>query len=290
MMIFCLLALLIILLTPSEKTLSLWINSKERVRSKDLVHKGEELFLWLDSFGPSEIGIHLEERAQRPSGYKYFPELIDDIWLRVRQKGGPLSQIFATLKHALRLDLKRTQREKQLIQTAYFQAAGMYLFIWLYLMAFVFILGVSFGSSFYGGLILSQWVGFMIFRALLGSLRKKHFRPLEFLCQEVIALYMVRFQGALSLAQLKAPSFRLKGRDSAFYERMQKVLTLWKKQGQCQESHVQYLQDDLHHLSCDKEQLFLGQLKTLSFCWALLFILPCLFGVSIFGLYALLDV
>jgi hypothetical protein len=284
------LLLLFLLFLPAETYLRSWKVVKSVIWKKGILEKGEELYLWLDSFGPNEMGVELTQRSQQVGDYKHYNQVLDFIWEEAQKRGAPLYQMIRTLKKTLRQDLKRTTREKELLKEAVLQSGAMLIFIWLYFFAFKFLLEARFKLEMILFLLGFQALGGVVFRFGLKKLRSSIFAPLDTFSYALLELHMIHFRGSLTHARLKESDLKLKGRDAQMNKRLKATLLQWRKQGACQKESVDQLEEDLGHLAHDKEQLFLARLKVLSFAWALFFILPCLFLVSAFGLYALVIV
>ncbi len=289
-MIVAITTFVILTLLPADWTYRRLERLKDRLRLSDPVREGEELYRWMDSFGPGQSSFDLGRALPCATGYPPFGALIHELWQTIQRRGGQLSELLRPIKLLLREDLKRARRQRHVLKGATFQLVFMVGLVWCYLATFSLLMGVEFESGLILSLVGWQLLGVAVFYWLLKILKKWHFDPFLHSLELLLQLNAIAQGGQLGQAFLveKAHPFSKCPRDHLdFRERLGAALSQWQRQGFAQREALKPLGEDLMLLASDNTEHFLEKLKMLTFLWAITFVLPPLFAGSLFGLYKL---
>lgn len=283
--IICL--IIFILFIPSEVFGGVIARIINYFQERSLLYRGQILYQWLDSFGPGMVAFNLGISLPPRNIYREYGELIHATWHQVQKSGGQVGELIKSIKSSLREDLKRTQRELQVLRGAYGQLTFMVAMVWSYLVLFEWLIHVGFPLIFWLSIIIWQIMGVFIFHFLLKRKRLELFRPINSLLGLVLELTLISFRGQLAQVSLTCDGVILKGPYENFEKRLHWTLQNWQKMGAASKANIIELQEDLIVLSEDATERFIPWLKGLIFLWALVFVLPLLFAGSLFGLYKL---
>ncbi len=277
---------LLLLFTPSHFLLSRFESFSAKAKNFSIVHRGEMLLEWLDNFGLGSFGHDLGEKLPAKTCYKEFGEHIHKVWNSVQKRGGELAGPLKAIRLSIRQDLKRTRREKNLLQSAIVQVIFMVVLVWLFLVAFHFVGEGVIGKGFFISVALWQLFGVLGYFLWLRLYKKKFLGPLDELLRCLLDMHFMFYRGALADAYLHSELI-FKRRDLSLYLRMERTLEGWRKRGHGQLTQVDELFEDFSYLAEDKAEAFMAKLKISVFTWSLLFVLPPLFGSSLVGLGSL---
>lgn len=279
--------IIFISLLPSQVFGHLFERIFNYFRHRSLLYRGQKLYQWLDSFGPGTVAFNLGVALPARESYRGYGVLLHETWNKVQKSGGQVGDLIRCIKYSLREDLKRTQKEHQVLRGAYAQLIFMHLMVWSYLILFEWLIKVGFSLGFWLGVIFWQLLGVFLFILLLKKKRRREFDPINDLLELVLELTMICFQGHLIQSKLNYRETIFKGTYRNFEERLYWTLENWQKMGAASKTSITELQEDLMIISADATERFIPWLKGLCFVWALIFVLPVLFAGSLFGLYKL---
>lgn len=261
---------------------------RELSQENDPLHKGQQLYSWIDSFGPERVSFNLSQALPEKGSYLPFSRVLHELWQSVQIRGGQLSELLNPLKLLLREDLKRFRRQREVLRGACFQLGLMVAMVWTYLGLYSYLMEVSFSKGFSLIIIVHQVGGVVLFWWAIRYLKSKHFSPFESSLDLLLQLTSIAQRGDLGSACLVASSQKKQSSDHKNFQlRLDEVLALWQQQGFAKTASLNPLREDLMLLASDSTQLFLENLKVLTFLWAIVFVLPPLFAGSLFGLYKL---
>lgn len=275
---------LILLLIPSTYLLQ-WTQALSlKLKHLSVIHRGESLIEWLDNFGLGSYGHDLGEKLPSQTIYKEFGVHIHKVWNSVQKRGGELGAPLKAIRLSLRQDLKRTRREKGLLQSAVSQVIFMVVLVWAFLIAFSYVGQGAIGKGFFAVVGLWQGLGVVVYFMWLHFYKKKFLSPLNELLSSLLQMHFLFYRGALAEAYLSSSELLFKGRDKSLFLRMERTLDGWRKRGSGQLSQVDELFEDFSALAEDKGEVFMSKLKVSVFTWSLFFVLPPLFSASLVGL------
>jgi hypothetical protein len=273
------------------------IGIEERVvcalRERDILFQGHRLYEWLDGVSSENGALNLSAHHQRENGlpkkdcYREFGAFVHKLWEDVRNGQGQIKGPLRAIKMLLRSDLQRTRRERQVLGSAYAQIIVMILMVWLYLFSFDYFVAINPPWEFWCACVLWQTIGGFLFFVLLKKKREKLFDPLNDLLSALLALNIVAYRGHLGLGKLPQPKSDLSGDCLRYYQGLESTQDAWRRQGRANPETLEELREDLALLSEDAQLNFLPWIRGLGFLWAMVFVLPLLFGGSLFGLYKL---
>lgn len=252
-------------------------------RELSITYRGEQLLEWLDNFGIGSYGHDLGEKLPARGIYKDFGEHIHRVWNSIQKRGGELAAPLKAIRLSLRQDLKRTRRERNLLQSALTQILFMLLLVWGFLLSFNWIAGLKVKEHIFLMIALWQFLGTIAYIFWLKNFKKKFIDPLDDLLRSLLEMHFAFYRGNLADAFLQG-SFNGKAREARLFERMERTLEGWRRRGQGNLSQVDELFEDFGHLAEDKAEAFMGKLKMSIFLWCTVFILPPLFGSSLLGI------
>lgn len=268
------------LLGAHERFLSQWLARNELFR-------GGQLLLWLDSLGLGEVGFNLNIRLPDRECFRHYGQTIHELWEEVRSKGGELRPLLQILRKELRGEILRAKKEKEYLKGAYSQVLMMLGLVYGYLFAFTHLIQIQYPSILWPLLFGFQAFGIFLFFILLKRLRIFHFSGLGHLSLCLLQMKLISQRGNLGSFVLRHQREVLKGEQYAFFQRLEQILEQWKRDSRIQIQYLTELEDDLQFIREIASEKFMAQLKILCFMWSLLFVLPILFGASLFGLYEL---
>jgi len=275
---------LILLFLPSSYLLDCSQSLSLKLKNLSIVYRGEKLIEWLDNFGLGSYGHDLGEKLPSKSIYKEFGIHIHKVWNSVQKRGGELGAPLKAIRVSLRQDLKRTRREKGLLQSAISQVIFMVVLVWAFLIAFSYVGQGAIGKGFFVVVALWQGLGVFLYFIWLHFYKKNFLGPLNELLSSLLQMHFMFYRGALADAYLSASETSFKGRDRSLFVRMERTLDGWRKRGSGQLTQVDELFEDYSALAEDKGETFMGKLKVSIFTWSLFFVLPPLFSASLVGL------
>lgn len=283
-----------LLLTPEEQLLKLNQFLIFAVRKRDLLHRGHQLYEWIESYTGATRGLNLGPSSQGHGlpdqhCYREFGLFIHELWEDVRQNGGELKRPVRAIKVMLRADLQRTRRERQVLNSAYAQLGLMTVMVWFYLFFFSRVTEIKFSLMYWVACLAWQALGGVLFCTLLKRKRGQLFKPLDDLLRALQVLNLIAFRGRLSGNFLPLPQkmHRLKKDYLRYYHTLESTLDSWRERGRANFDVLDELREDLSLLAEDAQLIFLPWIRALSFLWAIVFVLPLLFASSLFGLYKL---
>jgi hypothetical protein len=253
----------------------------------DEVKRGEKLLLWMDSLGLGEVGFNLSIGLPERNCFRHYGKIIHELWEEVRSRGGQLRPLIRILRKELRTEILRVKKEREFLRGAYAQVLMMVSLVYLYLIAFSQLIGISFPKEFWPTLFLFQGFGVFLFFLLLKKLRKVHFEGLKFLSLSLLELKLISQRGSLGSFVLRQAPRQLQKGEVNFLRRLEEILEQWRSDSRIQIQYLTELEEDLEFLRESHLDRFMAQLKISSFMWSLIFVLPLLFGASLFGLYEL---
>ncbi len=271
---------------PSGYILMAYEKTESQLKNLSLIYRGEGLLEWLDNFGLGSYGHDLGEKLPAKTVYKEFGEHIHKVWNSVQKRGGELASPLKAIRLSIRQDLKRTRREKSLLQSATIQVFFMVALVWIFLVAFHFVANGALRRGFFIIVLLWQGAGVLGYFIWLRRYKKKFLGPLDELLKNLLDMHFMFYRGALTDAYLPT-EFVFKGRDKSLFLRMERTLEGWRKRGRGELAQVDELFEDFSALAEDKAENFMAKLKVSVFTWSLLFVLPPLFSSSLVGLGSL---
>lgn len=278
---------LITLLTP----LSILIRLEEKFWThwglRDELCMGEQLLSWLDSLGLGEVGFNLNIELPHKKIFRHYGHMVHELWEEVRSQGGQLRPLLQILRKELRSELLGVKKEREYLKGAYAQVLMMIGLVYFYLVMFSRLIEIPFPNFFWPLVALFQSFGVFLFFVFLKGLKKRHFQGLRFLSSSLMQLKLISQRGNLGQFVLRHPESSLKGNQMAFYRRLEQTLDQWKRDSRIQIQYLNELEDDLQFIRDTVGERFMSQLKITCFLWSLVFVLPLLFGASLFGLYEL---
>lgn len=273
----------LLLFFPAEKMSSVISFSLQKWKRRSLLYRGEKMLEWIEGHGVSSYGFHLGESLPERESYKSFGEHIHKLWQSIQKRGGEISVGLRALRLSLRQDIKRTKREHSLLRGAFSQILIMLSLVWIFMVAFHFIGGMTLGGDFFGAVALWQGCGVLFYSLWLRRKRRLVFGPLDLILSGLLEMYFIYFRGGLAEAYLENEG-DLRGAEEHLFSKMEQTLEIWRRRGQGQKKQVDELMEDFFFLAEDKEEKFLGQLKLSTFIWSLFFVLIPLFATGLFGL------
>lgn len=251
------------------------------------IKRGHRLLSWMDSLGLGEVGFNLKVKLPDKECFRHYGHLIHELWDEVREKGGSLRPLLKLLRKELRAELLRIKKEREFLKGAYAQVLMMISLVLAYLIVFSFMIEIPFPRAFWVALFLYESFGVSIFFYMLKKFRAHHFDPLKDITLALMNLKTISLRGRLGdFALGHYPSLRV-GPSLEFFHRLESTLEQWKRDSRIQTDYLIELEEDLEFLRNLGLERFMAQLKILSFMWSLVFVLPVLFGASLFGLYEL---
>lgn len=258
----------------------------ERVMDTE-IKRGQRLLSWMDSLGLGEVGFNLKVKLPERDCFRHYGNLIHELWDEVREKGGSLGPLLKLLRKELRAELLRVKKENEFLKGAYVQVLMMVSLVLSYLIVFSLMIEIPFPRSFWLTLFLYESFGVLIFIYLLKKFRSLHFDPLKDLTLALMNLKSISLRGRLGDFALSCHPHLQKGPSLEFFHRLESTLEQWKRDSRIQTEYLIELEEDLEFLRNLGLERFMAQLRILSFMWSLVFVLPVLFGASLFGLYEL---
>ena len=284
LLILITLLLFFLLFVPSQVFENFQLKLHKYFKSKNQIKRAESLLLWMDSLGLEQNGLDLGIILPEKDIFMHYGHQIHQVWEDTLTRGGAFRSGISLLRNGLRVDIVRTKKEKQCLNSAFTQILFMEILVFTYLWFFSSILSITISTKVWCFLLLIQALGAFLFNFCLKRLKNHAFGGLHLLSNCLLQMQMISQRGNLGSMHFEANSPLLHGNKLIFFEKMQEVLQIWKTNSVVRKENLLELSEDLsfiHQTSCEQ---FMGRLKILCFIWSILFILPVLFSASLFGL------